>query len=44
MNAITSLETSQLKILNSLNESLNEKNATIAEYKASTAELRKVKK
>ena len=44
MNAITTLETSQLKILNSLNEALNEKNSVISQSKTLILELKQIKK
>ena len=44
MNAITTLETSQLKILNSLNEALNEKNNVISQSKILILELKQIKK
>ena len=44
MNAITTLETSQLKILNSLNEALNEKNSVISQSKVIILELKQIKK
>lgn len=44
MNAITTLETSQLNVLNSLNESLKEKEYIIAEQKFTIAELKNTKK